>query len=250
MQKIKIYGERHTSSNYLSRLIELNLEVEELPGTAPKRLRTIKRFLGARQWLRDRHFARTFDENLGWKHMLVASAQVIASTEVMARDGVAILTLTKNPYSWLQSMYRSPYHIKARDVGATFEHFLQRPWRTLGRENAPSVVENPVQLWNCKNAALMALPANMALHLTTEQTILEPEATMTSIADRFAIARKPNFFTNFEASTKNRPGQDGAYYRQYYADEVWREKLSAESVHIINEQVDQTLMYVLGYEVI
>ena len=32
---IKLYGERNSSTNYLGRLLELNLEVEGFPGVAP-----------------------------------------------------------------------------------------------------------------------------------------------------------------------------------------------------------------------
>lgn len=253
MQKLKIYGERHTSSNYLSRLLALNLDVQELSGTAPKYLRKIESLIGARHWLRDRYFACTFEKNLGWKPALVPPVQTLADTRVMRREEVHIVTLTKNPYSWLLSMYRNPYHegagkgkrAEARDL--SLEAFLQQPWTTLGRENAPAAIASPVLLWNLKNAALVAIPKQMALNLTTEQIIVEPEQTIRDIAQRFAIPMKQSEFVNFEASTKHRPGQDGAYYRDYYLNEVWREEFSNEAMAIVNEWVDQDLMRRFGY---
>ena len=253
MQKLKIYGERHTSSNYLSRLLALNLDVQELSGTAPKYLRKIESLTGRRHWFRDRYFARTFEKNLGWKHTLVPHAQALADIRVMRSEGVHIVTLTKNPYSWLLSMFRNPYHegagkgrrAEARDL--SLEAFLQQPWTTLGRENAPAVIDSPIQLWNLKNAALVVIPEQMALHLTTEQTIVEPEQVVRDIAQRFAIPMKQAEFVNFEASTKNKPGHDGTYYRDYYLNEVWREEFSNEAIAIVNKRVDQDLMHRFGY---
>lgn len=256
MQKLKIYGERHTSSNYLSRLVALNLQVEELPGTAPRYLRKVESLIGARHWLRDRYFARTFEDNLGWKHTLVPDAETLANSKVMRNGRVHIVTLTKNPYSWLLSMFRSPYHENAgkrkRSAGGdmSFETFLQQPWITLRRENAPPVLDSPIQLWNLKNAALAALPDEMAMNLTTEQTIIKPQQVIADIAQRFALPMKQAEFVNFEDSTKNRPGQAWAYYHDYYLNEVWRKDFSAEAIAIVNQQVDEDLMRLFGYALI
>jgi hypothetical protein len=253
MQKIKIYGERHTGSNYLSRLIRLNLDVEELPGTAPKIIRKLESFLLAHQRLRDIYFSLTFQRNLGWKHTRVPPPDRLMQCALLARGEVAIVTLVKNPYSWLLSMYRSPYHARSPDKssnGQTFEAFLHQPWSTLGRDNAPDIVDNPVQLWNLKNLALAALPESMALHLTTEETIVTPADAINKIAERFAISRREEGFIDFQDSTKNRPGQDGDYYRDYYAAERWREELSSQAIDWINAEVDTALMQRLGYQVL
>ena len=50
---IKIYGERNTNTNYLEKLIHLNLDAQQLPGVAPRYVKTIQKILPGKEWLRD-----------------------------------------------------------------------------------------------------------------------------------------------------------------------------------------------------
>ena len=54
---VKIYGERNTGTNYLSRLIHLNLDVEELPGIAPKKIVQLQNRLPGREWVKDMYLS-------------------------------------------------------------------------------------------------------------------------------------------------------------------------------------------------
>ena len=53
----------------------------------------------------------------------------------------------------------------------------------------------------------------------------------------------------YEQSTKAE-NKDSNYYRDYYLNEKWRDKISNEAVSAINERVDKTLMSYFGYRVL
>jgi len=239
-QKIKLYGERHTNTNYLSRLIELNLDAQLVEGVVPTYIRTIERWTGS-EGLRDRYLRRTFAQTLGWKHSAVP-AQLNAA-------GVVFVTLTKNPYSWLLSMYRRPYHQHYAQP-PSLEAFLQLSWQTVGRENVEAEVANPIQLWNLKNRSYLGLPAESSLHLRTEDTFIDAAAVIARIAETFDIARTNPQFVDFQRSTKKRTDRDGDYYRDYYLNERWRAELTQPALDIINAELDRELLQHFGYPLI
>ena len=74
-RRIKIYGERNTNTKFMRKLIDLNLDVEQLPGVVPPALRRALRLVPRRanELIRDLYFVLTFRQNLGWKHSLVRS---------------------------------------------------------------------------------------------------------------------------------------------------------------------------------
>lgn len=236
-EKLKIFGERHTNTNYLSKLIELNLECELVEGVVPTYIRTIENLLG-KQWLRDAWFERHKKDNLGWKHSAVGDFAPPAD--------VGFVTLTKNPYAWLLSMYRRPYH-QHYTTPPTLEDFLQLPWQTLGRENMTGPAPNPITLWNIKNASYLKLPDAQTLHVTTEDTFVDAAAVVTQISEKFGIARLQKEFIDFDRSTKKRADRDGDYYRDYYLNERWRSELTDEAITLINQELDPELLSFYGY---
>jgi hypothetical protein len=92
---IKIYGERNTGTNYLASLIERNISFIELRENACA-ISPV-----------DSSIALSKMGKLGWKHRLV-SAQHLQKNDIR-RESILIITLTKNPYSWLLSLHRRPY---------------------------------------------------------------------------------------------------------------------------------------------
>lgn len=246
---VKIYGERNTNTNYLSQLIGLNLKAEEIPGVVPARIMALQRRLPGNELVRDLYFFFNYGQTLGWKHTCVKPAAVLSRRAVMRSHEVCFVTLTKNPYSWLLSLHRNPYH--QRYVGKPdFETFLRTPWRTLRRENTAKVLRSPIELWNLKNAAYLQLASLDALNLTSESLIEDPEAVIDRISRQFSIDRRSARFVNYERSTKRETGKDHGYYQDYYRNERWRNELSAEAIAIINEGIDQELMARFGFAVL
>lgn len=239
-QKLKLYGERHTNTNYLSKLIELNLDVQLVEGVVPTYIRTLERWTGS-EGLRDRHFRRTFADTLGWKHSAVSAG--------LSAADVVFVTLTKNPYSWLLSMFRRPYHQHYAKT-PSLEEFLQLPWQTVGRENVTGEVANPAQLWNLKNRSYFNLPAQRSLHLRTEDTFIDAAGVISRIAEAFALPRSSTQFVDFQRSTKKQADKDGDYYRDYYLNERWRSQLTQPALDIINAELDVELLQHFDYPLI
>jgi len=92
---IKIYGERNTGTNYLMQLIESHIPVVRSNGSAyliPSSVSSID---------------LDYTGELGWKHRLVSSQYL--QNKGVKREDILIITLTKNPYSWLLSLHKRPY---------------------------------------------------------------------------------------------------------------------------------------------
>lgn len=99
---IKIYGERNTGTHYLMQLLLNHLDVIEKKGS-----------LLAVSTARP-HLTLPCPGELGWKHRL-ASKEFLQEKGV-SREMILIVTLTKNPYSWLLSLNKrsyTPVHFRA-----------------------------------------------------------------------------------------------------------------------------------------
>jgi len=108
---IKVFGERHTATNAVSRFILENWEVD---------------------W-------RGF-EYLGWKHRIAPRA---AEWQKKAVDDVLFVVMVRNPYTWLKAMHRRPYTPHQPGlVTMDFSDFVQFPIEDY---------ENACCLWNYKN---------------------------------------------------------------------------------------------------
>jgi hypothetical protein len=239
---LKLYGERNTGTNYLHRLLALNLEVHLLPGVVPSYLR---RLFPRSELARDLYFALTFGRNLGWKHALAPSPREIGTTSIYS-PRLFFVTLTKNPYAWLLSLYRRPYHYRGQ--ASSFEAFLAAPWQPVRRARAPGVYDNPVVMWNQKNASYLRLAAGApTINLRYVDLLSNPGRTLAQIASTWDIAWKVPEFKNVEESTKEKREKDFAYYQDYYLGQRWREELSEGQLALVNRHLDPGLMEAFGY---
>lgn len=245
---VKIYGERNTGTNYLSALMELNFFCRQLPGFVPKAVMGLQLLLPGREGVRDYWFEKTFSRNLGWKHMQVQPADQLQQVATFSA-ALHFLTLTKNPYSWLLSMHRRPYHQHYR-TAMSLEEFLEASWQLAGRDNVGQPVANPIELWNIKNRSYENLADRFpVLQLTYESLLCDPLETLKQIEDEFQLKRLNSELQNYEQSTKD-SDRDAAYYRDYYLKERWRSKLSRKAVQIINQYLDKDLVDRFGYQVL
>lgn len=245
---IKVYGERNTNTNYISKLLELNLNVTEVPGTVPISIqRILDRVVPYNEWLRDFYFKLSFANNLGWKHSLVKPWSEIEKYSI-TKSNLFFLTISKNPYSWLLSLYRNPYH-QHYSKKPSFETFVSSPWKTVRRDNIRKVLSSPVELWNMKNRSYLQLDSRRALNITTESIIEDPQGCIKRIGEKFCIEARSEHFIGYERSTKE-ASKDSNYYRDFYMLERWRHDLSDKAIEAINESVDQDLMAHFGYQVL
>jgi len=246
MKLAKIYGERNTNTNYLGELIKLNLDIMEIPGVVPRKIMRIQAPPPAKNLLRDIYFGLTFYKNLGWKHSRVKSEEVLKKYSLVKSNDVIFLTITKNPYSWLLSLYRRPYHQYFR-VKPSFETFLETPWETVNRDNLRGPVTNPIELWNIKNRSYLNLHSLKKINLTSENIFEDAKGVIDRISSEFSVNHLNDKFANFDESTKYE-GKDSNYYRDFYLKEKWKENLSDEAIAIINRHLDRSLMEYFGYE--
>jgi len=245
---IKIYGERNTNTNYLEKLIDLNLAAEQVAGVVPRYIKTIQKILPGKEWLRDYFFAVSPHRNLGWKHSRVMSESELRHYGALERE-ICFVSITKNPYSWLLSLYRKPYSHQYSEGRPDFEIFLKTPWKTVARDNCEKLLDSPIALWNIKNASYLQLAKLNGLNITTESTFQNPEYVIEKISNHFSIERLSDEFINYEKSTKDE-SKNFAYYQDYYLNEKWRDNLSGQATAIINKAVDKNLINYFGYGVL
>ena len=128
--KIKIFGERNSSTNALRRLLEQNTQSRVLPSVAPEldphfaeRMKSMAQRPQA-NLLQESYvdsIFRTAKPQFSWKH----GATHFASLDDF-RDCLVIFAL-RHPASWLLALHRRPYHA-LQPVPSRFEDFLQAPW--------------------------------------------------------------------------------------------------------------------------
>lgn len=244
---VKIYGERNTGTNYIDRLIRMNLEAHLLDGVAPGYIQTVQRILPGKQFVRDKYFELTYGKNLGWKHTTVKPEPELRRYDIV-KEGVCFVTVTKNPYSWLLSLHRRPYHRYYGEV-PDFESFLRAPWKTVGRDNCESVLRDPMELWNIKNGSYLRLKSLKAANITSESVLADPKALIDRLSDSFSIPTSDRYFSNLDKSTKDK-NKNFDYYTDYYLNERWKDELTDEAVSIINSRLDKAVVDYFGYQLL
>jgi len=246
---IKIYGERNTGTNYLQELIKTNLKVNVLPGIMPSHLKSKQKFLLDNEIAMDIYDFMTFHKTLGWKHSLVKNRETIKKTKVYKENKIYFLTITKNPYSWLLSLYKRPYHQKL-ESDIDFLEFINKPWKSVHREYSKKIFENPIELWNIKNKAYIELNKNFnTINLTYEDLILDPENTINRILNDFSLNKKIENFSNINNSTKS-DSKKFTDYQDYYLNEKWRQEFSPIIFETINKFLDPEVLNYFNYSMI
>ncbi len=244
--KVKIYGERNTGTNYVYRLIDQNLMVDLLPGVVSPSVKKLAGYSPMTQLVKDIYFRLTFTSNLGWKHSLPLDPAYLRK-KISAGD-VLFITITKNPYSWLLSLFKRPYHHVPRP--STLEELVTKPWQTVGRENSQKCYDNPIDMWNKKNTAYIRLNEEFStVNLKYEDLLANPIDFLSRTSETYDIESKFMEFKNIEkASKKQDSDKDFGYYQEYYLQEKWREKLNKSAIEAINQSLDMNLMRYFRYE--
>lgn len=258
LSRIKIFGERNTGTNFVERELRSASNAYIYPSNLafPRSFihRILLKYLNSPvvetmvEADRDRAFQRNFDSYLGWKHARVPIAEY-ATAELPAN--LSFLTLRKNPYSFLLSLYRRPYSTSCRRKRAavTFLDFLKMPWTTVGRECAPSLYDNPIQLWNDKVSSYTQLDKiRPAAHVRYEDLLDDPTAAFANIGRKLSIDIDINRLEVSPSAKGDRISFN--QYRLYYLEEQWRRKLSRQTVATINRYLDPQVVLGAGYRLL
>lgn len=242
-KKIKVFGERNTGTNYIEKLIENNLDIEIISGIVPRPFLWLT--LGTEKG-RDLYFKMFYERTFGWKHSVAPDSEKMAK----AGEHIVFIAAFKNPYSWLLSLYKKPYHL-GEAKRESFAAFLESPCPTVGRENYGPAFKNPVEMWNIKNRSYLDLQEKANLYPLRYEDLLEnPGKVIDDIGDKFSISLRKKGFQNIEKSTKEPGRKNFDFYRNYYLQEEWKKNLDSKALTIINGSLDHDLAKSLGYEVI
>ena len=239
---LKIVGERNTGTNYLSQLVNENLRVQILNGSAKKVFG-----LNKSEFYKDLYFKITEKENLGWKHANVYNDNFIE--QLRNNSKIKVVILVKNPYSFLLSLHKRPYHNFLLSK-LKFIEFLKTKWKTVKREKVNVVIKNPIELWNNKIKSYFNLLEDFprqVLIIRYEDLIISPIAELKKINNITHADFDENHFQNILKSTKN----ESKYfedYAKYYQNEEWSDKISVEEFKIINSELNIDLLNKLDYK--
>lgn len=178
-----------------------------------------------------------------WKHAAPEFDPVFAAMNV------SVLFLVRNPYSWVQSLNRRPYHCMGRRQ-QELEDFLVFPWLTVGRDNVEPILSSPMYLWNLKlraydrfrSAAADAGVRTAVLRFEdfVQNSVLSLNRALTS------MGVEPGLLKAIPGDTKAK-GQPGRERRHFYLNELWREDLTSGAVSLINDMVDWDIAEAHGY---
>lgn len=245
MNAVKIYGERNSGTNYFEKLVEKNIEIQILRYFPGQRIGKLLKY----EFMSGLLFELNKKKYLGWKH----GKPKIREINKFESSPLTIVTITKNPYAFLLSLYKRPYHYRGEKF-TDFKDFLSRSWPTILRENCGlQRFSSPIDLWNEKNKAFLSLKHRVnkkVINLRYEDVVKNPEEALLTLSKISGAPLKQNSqFQNVIDSTK---GDDLVYseYRDYYLNEKWKDKLHEEEIRMINEKLDIEVVKAFGYELI
>lgn len=249
---VKVFGERNTGMRALIRMLAAQPEVRMVPAGGGGTLRrpendALRQAIeGAykgkwrkvyRDALRDNEQAVASPVR-DWKHAL----PVWDEAYTMAQAHVVFCV--RNPYSWVLSLARRPYHQKGPKTARLLD-FVTQPWLTVARDNMPAVLGSPMELWNEKVAAYgeFARLGDVPMRVIGfERFVANPVSEVQGMLAGFGI---PSGEIRAVPSTKDAARL--ADIATYYAREDWKGALSFEVVEAINASLDWGVAAQHGY---
>lgn len=254
---VKVFGERNTGTRALLQMLRRSGEVTlrmagagspaEQRRRAEMEARISEQFTGA--WrklymdaLRDNLRHRT-DPLVTWKHAAPEWHQSYAD------ERASVIFMVRNPYSWVLSMVRRPYHIAGRRP-AGLEELLTRPWLTQRRDNTGILLPDVLALWQAKLDAYRRFAVQAKAHgvntgvLNFEAFVADPVASAKAALRNCGIPAE-----NLRPARRNTKdsGQRLSEIQAYYGQEKWRADLTRGSVAMINSRMDWGLAGEFGY---
>jgi hypothetical protein len=257
-RKVKVFGERNSGTNYLERLLKANFDVELLPGTRPMshteiavRLNNVPKHDRAvlREAIIDDDIQRIRYTGLGWKHGAPDLATLRQSEEHVRK--VLFVTIFRHPYTWLRSLHRRPYHSLLSKVD--FSSFIRSPWVSVRRDNIDrACLDNPVQLWNAKSAALLRL--GNETQLTTvlicyEDLLARFDESMERFSSYGLTRQDSSIWNQIHEGTKDKTRHYSDYVAELRNDPLGS-GISIDDIRFIDNEVDQEVATTLRYELL
>ena len=145
---------------------------------------------------------------------------------------VSVLFMVRNPYSWVQSLNRRPYHCMGRRQ-QELEDFLVFPWLCLGRDEVAPILSSPMYLWSLKLSAYRKFQEEAyrdgvgCAVIRFEDFVQNSVMAMTRAL--LSIGVESGGLTSFPHATKPE-GKFGRERKKFYINELWREDLTSASI--------------------
>lgn len=162
----------------------------------PKRLMQV----ALREAAFDRLFLGPDGPPLGWKHAVLDFDR--HGDNAM---GVVVVCVVRNPFQFLQSLHRRPYHALCH-IPERFDDFVRVPWPTVRRDGIVAGVleRGAAELWNHKVRSYVAAKARRTdiVIVRYEDCLADPFALVRLVADAAGV---PPPATTWEI-TKNTKG--------------------------------------------
>eukprot|EP01093_Parvamoeba_rugata_P010771 TRINITY_DN2902_c0_g8_i1.p1 TRINITY_DN2902_c0_g8~~TRINITY_DN2902_c0_g8_i1.p1 ORF type:complete len:254 (+),score=21.53 TRINITY_DN2902_c0_g8_i1:107-868(+) len=227
--KIKVFGERNTGTNALMTVIRGNSKSVVLPSVlaevspqARQNLAIMMRMgistKGKEQLIDAAFKGRPILEQ--WKH---AATYFDVAT---VNDDVHFVFTVRHPLSWLIGLFQKPYHLLVEKPASLID-FAKMDWETVGRDNLPKKTYKPLELYAAKLRSYRDLMDKLD-HKGTGYTVIKFEDFVTDQMQAFQtlsphLDAPSGMFRELTRSTKE-ASKDSAFYRNYYANEVWRDE--------------------------
>lgn len=251
---IKIYGERNSGTNLLSNILRANFpHVKVYDGNYTKTferwLKLVTCVLPDHMRFRSREHIRNFldvnflTEQYSWKH------KCLPSDLHLTHPNLNVVTITKDPYSWLYSMYIRPYgshHFGNTENKLSFSAFLREPWITQSRENDLALYSNPVQLWNSKVKSYSEVK-NRHLHLRYEDVLVDYDASVFRLGI-FLDQILENDIVKIKRDVKKSTKNYSDYY-DFYINKKFMRYYNEHDLSYVQANLDDTCVTWSGYSV-
>lgn len=221
---VKIHGLQRTGTNYLAMLLKENLkDTEPLVNVG------------------------------GWKHGHYCAPWVL-------NQEVHVLTITKNPYAWLSSLYNywSNTDVGPDLTGVSFDQFVRNKVEFERQGGIPFLyrARNPVLFWNDMNFHWLSVRLNekKSLAVPYETLLLDAEGVIKAIAEEFGLEPEVAFvntwrkFVPGEEEPKTSPDEQMDF--DYYLKERFLDRYSPELIAFVNSQLAPDVMATLGYALV
>jgi hypothetical protein len=245
--EVKIYGERNSGTNYLEKILAANFMVSFLKYYPNVMENSILRLVPY-DFVQDIVHLKKQNKTLGWKH----GCPPIKSINRNIKAETRFICISKNPYAFLFSLYKRPYHMKGKKKD-NFSSFLRSEWGLRRRDLlGEKRVKNPVLLWNRKYDSYVKLSEQYASQVAIvryEDLIFNGEDTLALLKEKLGLeAINENFKLVKSSGVEEHKSLE--FYKNFYQNEEWKTNFSEEDINFVNEQLDQDLVALLNYNLL
>lgn len=248
---VKVFGERNTGTNFLVESLALNApQLEHLThehsSLLPALAYRVPGAVGQRlyNWALDRQRALEEPVNLGWKHGAIEPDRI---GHLDLSERTLMICMTRNPYYFLNSLYRRPYNIIPQPKGdrRSFLSTAITPNRRdrVGSRDLPS----PASLWSLKTRSYLESADRLNL------CVVRYEDLVNDFPSFFEALRTSGVSLNRELQIPMKSSKgDAMQFSDYVAKTNAfdpREQFSTEELELIRPHLDADICNRLGYPI-